>query len=162
MGPIWAHIPENSQKILGKSWEFLGTQSFIIVGNCTEIQNKYFYCPFVDPRWACPWPLAVSPRSSLKLAALQALLQLCSHAVGMEAGPSPRKFLPWIQRGPRIHSGNPWNFLGFFGNFRVYGPIWALYGPIWALMGPYGPIWGPYGPIWGPYAPIYPKIPKKS
>ena len=83
-----------------------------------------------------------------------------------------------------IH-GNPWNFLGFFGNFRVYGPIWAPYGPIWAhigpygpiwaLMGPYGPIWahkgpygpiwaymGPYGPIWGPYGPIYPKIPKKS
>ena len=25
-----------------------------------------------------------------------------------------------------IH-GNPWNFLGFFGNFRVYGPIWAQY-----------------------------------
>ena len=45
-----------------------------------------------------------------------------------------------------LHNGNPWNFLGFFGIFRVYGPIWVHIGP--------------YGPIWGPYGPIYPKIPK--
>ena len=56
------------------------------------------------------------------------------------------------------------NFLGFFGNFRVYGPIWAHMGPIWAHKGPYGPLWAHMGPIWahmGPYTRKFPKNPRK-
>ena len=70
-------------------------------------------------------------------------------------------------------SGNSRKFLGIFGIFRVYGPIWAPYGPIWALMDPYGPLWahkgpygsirahmGPYGAHMGPYTRKIPKIPR--
>ena len=47
-------------------------------------------------------------------------------------------------RSPHRSLGIPRNFLGMFGIFLVYGPIWALmgpYGPLWALMGPYEPLW---------------------
>ena len=43
----------------------------------------------------------------------------------------PYKILP--HRSPHRSLGIPRNFLGIFGNFRVYGPIWAHMGPAHAV-----------------------------